>query len=114
MAGGEGEEIQMKIMTIPSKSVVHGKIITTYIYRDGETPEQLYTKLGEMIKDKNLVGVTFMENYASFDEKASVYDYKVCNNCDKQRDVRTFEQDKCIVCRGEYPEYKSKKGSKWE
>lgn len=40
--------------------------------------------------------------------------FKQCKHCRKDRDVRTFKEGRCIVCRGEYPEYKKKKGGKWE
>lgn len=63
----------MKIQTKKNKSSVHGRILTTYLWSEGESDRELHEKLGELMKGKNVVGYSFFGRNGSFDVKRKWY-----------------------------------------
>lgn len=57
----------MKIETYEVITPVHGRVLRTLI--SGGTEVKINDKLGELIKNKDVVGLSFMGTYATFDVK---------------------------------------------
>lgn len=59
----------MRIKKVKKMSKVHGRIFRTYIFKDTESDREIHNKLGELIKGKNVLGVSFSGDSANFDTK---------------------------------------------